>query len=118
MQWKLFQIISLAAVSKMSTSPVCPHITSCAELGPQRTNTRTQFYVCKFTARNFKIKIKYEYYYNRIPLIFARVWEDINPYPTAFPYGNGMVLHFYQQKESSTTKTVHKVINKGLKTYV
>ena len=42
----------------------------------------------------------------------------INPYPTAFPYGNGMVLHFYQQQESSTTKTVHKVINKGLKTYI
>ena len=42
----------------------------------------------------------------------------INPYPTALPYGNGMVLHFYQQQESSTTKTVHKVINKGLKTYV
>ena len=42
----------------------------------------------------------------------------INPYPTAFPYGNGMILHFYQQQESSTTKTVHKVINKGLKTYV
>ena len=42
----------------------------------------------------------------------------INPYPTAFPYGNGMVLHFYQQQESSTTKTVHKVINRGLKTYV
>ena len=41
-----------------------------------------------------------------------------NPYPTAFPYGNGMALHFYQQQESSTTKTVHKVINKGLKTYV
>ena len=41
-----------------------------------------------------------------------------NPYPTAFPYGNDMVLHFYQQQESSTTKTVHKVINKGLKTYV
>ena len=40
------------------------------------------------------------------------------PYPTAFPYGNDMVLHFYQQQESSTTKTVHKVINKGLKTYV
>ena len=32
----------------------------------------------------------------------------VNPYPTAFPYGNGMVLHFYQQQESSTTKTVHK----------
>ena len=41
-----------------------------------------------------------------------------NPYPTAFPYGNGMVLHFYQHQESSTTKTVHKVINKGLKAYV
>ena len=44
--------------------------------------------------------------------------KQINPYPTAFPYGNGMVLHFYQQQESSTTKTVHKVINKGLKAYV
>ena len=44
--------------------------------------------------------------------------DRINPYPTAFPYGNGMVLHFYQQQESSTTKTVHKVINKGLKAYV
>ena len=44
--------------------------------------------------------------------------SSYNPYPTAFPYGNGMVLHFYQQQESSTTKTVHKVINKGLKTYV
>ena len=42
----------------------------------------------------------------------------IIPYPTAFPYGNGMVLHFYQQQESSTTITVHKVINKGLKDYV
>ena len=42
----------------------------------------------------------------------------LNPYPTAFPYGNGMVLHFYQQQESSTTKTVHRVINKGLKAYV
>ena len=46
------------------------------------------------------------------------VTYKLNPYPTAFPYGNGMVLHFYQQQESSTTKTVHKVINKGLKTYV
>ena len=44
--------------------------------------------------------------------------DCIIPYPTAFPYGNGMVLHFYQQQESSTTKTVHKVINKGLKAYV
>ena len=50
---------------------------------------------------------------------FIRVIDTrFNPYPTAFPYGNGMVLHFYHQQESSTTKTVHKVINKGLKTYV
>ena len=42
----------------------------------------------------------------------------LNPYPTAFPYGNGTVLHFYQQQESSTTKNVHEVINKGLKAYV
>ena len=47
-----------------------------------------------------------------------RLRPEVNPYPTAFPYGNGMVLHFYQQQESSTTKTVHKVINKRLKTYV
>ena len=48
----------------------------------------------------------------------CEVVDRINPYRTAFPYGNGMVLHFYQQQESSTTKTVHKVFNKGLKTYV
>ena len=58
-----------------------------------------------------------------LPTVAAKIRETklqflINPYPTAFPYGNGMVLHFYQQQESSTTKTVHKVINKGLKTYV
>ena len=45
-------------------------------------------------------------------------YSRFNPYPTEFPYGNGMVLHFYQQQESSTTKTVYKVINKGLKAYV
>ena len=45
-------------------------------------------------------------------------YTNINYYPTAFPYGNGTVLHFYQQQESSTTKTAHKVINKRLKTYV
>ena len=58
--------------------------------------------------------------YIRLPndLVWRNLWCVINPYPTAFPYGNGMVLHFYQQQESSTTKTVHKVINKGLKAYV
>ena len=50
--------------------------------------------------------------------IYKLYYYTIIPYPAAFPYGNGMVLHFYQQQESSTTKTVHKVINKGLKTYV
>ena len=49
---------------------------------------------------------------------FEKRQKSFNPYPTAFPYGNGMVLHFYQQQESSTTKTVHKGINKKLKTYV
>ena len=57
--------------------------------------------------------------------ISSRLWvwsrhtlHKINPYPITFPYGNGMVLHFYQQQESSTAKTVHKVINMGLTTYV
>ena len=54
----------------------------------------------------------------RITTIRWHIRVTFNPYPTAFPYGNGMVLHFYQQQESSTTKTVHKVINKGLKAYV
>ena len=48
----------------------------------------------------------------------SNVFRWFIPYPTAFPYGNGMVLHLYQQQESSTTKTVHKVINTGLKAYV
>ena len=47
--------------------------------------------------------------------MFGKVPDHNNHYPAAFPYGNGMVLHFYQQQESSTTKTVHKVINKRLK---
>ena len=54
--------------------------------------------------------------------LFQLTWSNFpqhfNPYPTAFPYGNGMVLHFYQQQQSSTAKTVHKVINKRLKAYV
>ena len=53
-----------------------------------------------------------------VVIIYQQFFNLYNPYPTAFPYGNAMVLHFYQQKESSTTKTVHKVINKGLKAYV
>ena len=41
--------------------------------------------------------------------------EELNPYPTAFPYGNGMVLHFYQQQESSTTKLYTKSLTRDLK---
>ena len=55
---------------------------------------------------------------HKITEILFKKKNDINPYPTAFPYGNGMVLYFYQQQESSTTKSVNKVINKRLKTYV
>ena len=57
---------------------------------------------------------------NHLPALYIAMQKAVtlNPYPTAFPYGNDMVLHFYQQQESSTTKTVHKVINKRLKTYV
>jgi len=41
---------------------------------------------------------------------------DINPYPTAFPYGNGMVLHFYQQQESKKkTKLYTKSLTRDLK---
>ena len=54
----------------------------------------------------------------RLEAAETRFLRSVNPYPTTFPYGKGMVLHFYQQQESSTTKTVHKVINKSLKTYV
>ena len=57
------------------------------------------------------------YLYQQIHM-YITILNCINPYPTAFPYGNGMVLHFYQQQESSTTKTVHKDINTGLKAYV
>ena len=57
-------------------------------------------------------------YTHAAPKDHASNFHIFNPYPTAFPYGNGMVQHFYQQQESSTTKTVHKVINKGLKAYV
>ena len=67
--------------------------------------------MCKLFIKFVQDQIKY--------MIFLLLCVSLfNPYPTAFPYGNGMVLHFYQQQESSTTKTVHKVINKGLKTYV
>ena len=63
-------------------------------------------------------EISYLHLQGRTNFVMIEKKVPFNPYPTAFPYGNGMVLHFYQQQESSTTKTVHKVINKRLKTYV
>ena len=60
----------------------------------------------------------WEFFKIPLELSVGMLLFTIIPYPTAFPYGNGMVLHFYQQQESSTTKTVHRVINKGLKMYV
>ena len=71
-------------------------------------------------AEMFAIVINYLYCnreFKYVLIISDNTTKNI-PYPTAFPYGNGMVLHFHQQQESSTTKTVHKVINKGLKAYV
>ena len=74
-----------------------------------------------FYIRNCNDKVFHNFYNLKCLNLHAHVRlykSHINPYPTAFPYGNGTVLHFYQQQESSTTKTVHKVINKGLKAYV
>ena len=68
--------------------------------------------------RKESLSDSYKSDYDQQRQTYGVCWVCINPYPTAFPYGNGIVLHFYQQQESSTTKTVHKVINKGLKTYV
>ena len=68
-----------------------------------------------FYANNSKVILNY---IRQIQQLGQKSSLHLNHYPTAFPYGNGMVLHFYQQQESSTTKTVHKVINKGLKAYV
>jgi len=71
-----------------------------------------------------KSKQTFEYEVGNVTKVFNFDASDslsnrpFNPYPTAFPYGNGMVLHFYQQQESSMTKTVYRVINKGLKAYV
>ena len=71
----------------------------------------------KWTCKNKELCVKLVIYKNHTYTVEHNIGY-INPYPTAFPYGNGMVLHFYQQQESSTTKTVHKFINKGFKAYV
>ena len=76
-----------------------------------RNNTNLHFPIANLSKFNKGAYISGIKVFNHLP-------QYINPYPTAFPYENGMVLHFYQQQESSTTKTVHKVINKGLKAYV
>ena len=78
--------------------------------------------VSRFLERRRRKKKAYQHLLNSNNgyniMLVCNTTSIFNPYPTAFPYGNGMVLHFYQQQESSMTKTVHKVINKGLKAYV
>ena len=71
-----------------------------------------------YDASPFPVTVVSCQYMGHQQYLLSRHVLRFNDYPTAFPYGNGMVLHFYQQQESSTTKTVHKVINKGLKAYV
>ena len=67
-----------------------------------------------------ELPLAWKMWHNKLVYSSLICWRPSSyiPYPTAFPYGNGMVPHFYQQQESSTTKTVHRVINKGLKAYV
>ena len=93
----------LIASPNMPVRP-CVHLCRMEKLDSHWTDFHEILYLSVFRKSLGKIQVFF--------------YLTINPYPTAFPYGNGMVLHFYQQQESSTTKTVHKVINKGLKTYV
>ena len=98
---------------RMHTSTSTKSLHSCVEFF---------FNICNFQLELYNPKNVSQGTYNEPGYVHILITtsSDIsfNPYPMAFPYRNGMVLHFYQQQESSTTKTVHKVINKGLKTYV
>ena len=93
------------------------------------SNTRNQVHIIfRQVHLNGKVNTQHDRYWSTElhilwtkPIIHnVKSWclGTLIPYPMAFPYRNGMVLHFYQQQESSTTKTVHRVINKGLKAYV
>ena len=91
--------------------PVLHSSLKCCKLQVDQDFHSTALYPTqKIMSQKISVFLKYRYMTHSV--------TSFNPYPTAFPYGNGMVIHFYQQQESSTTKTVHKVINKGLKTYV
>ena len=99
------------------------HALSCIDMKIKAINAYEHLIVASYMCTCFCYRVTHYTistwnfcYYFILPEFYILTY--INPYPTAFPYGNGMVLHFYQQQESSTTKTVHKVINKGLKTYV
>ena len=87
-----------------------------SQLGTQKHHLKC--ILCKPVYPSVRNNINAGCHGNCVDMPVRNINMYINPYPTAFPYGNGMVLHFYQQQESSTTKTVHKVINRGLKTYV
>ena len=92
--------------------PISP-LTSFSKIFVKLIYSRLYKHIC---TNNILVKEQYGFRINNATE--AASYDVVNPYPTAFPYGNGIVLHFYQQQESSMTKTVHKVINKGLKTYV
>ena len=119
-----------AVVTTLGFTPArinAQYLKKCLETKADKTTRIQQVYRSRLVLGRYQVEIS-----TALPLfirciVFSFILNSlvdaepptlINPYPTAFPYGNGMVLHFYQQQESSTTKTVHKVINKGLKTYV
>ena len=110
-------VFAFCPARSWSGSGNAPSLVTCTPYSEASTKSASNFTClnsCTLRGRNYALKSHPDTTFHRLCFAIG----CINPYPTAFPYGNGMVLHFYQQQESSTTKTVHKVINKGLKTYV
>ena len=116
-------------VNTPKNPPFCPHsVFMCFAWSPKQSDIISELgiqllvhvleTVCLLCGANWIFKHSIHGVQRGSEYNYQKGYNQFNPYPTAFPYGNGMVLHFYQQQESSTTKTVHKVINKGLKTYV
>ena len=47
--------------------------------------------------------------------LYRAVTNRFNPYPTAFPYGNGMVLHFTSNKAAARPKLYTESLTRDLK---
>ena len=111
----IFQNVTLISFSYCISTPTSTNLISCFSiiLGAPWLCINPYHFKLKAERHSFIL-----YFHGNLLHVKNTADGKINPYPTAFPYGNGMVLHFYQQQENSTTKTVHKVINKRLKTYV